>query len=236
MTKIMKKIVCMMVVVAMGVVAMAEQTAHIRVTLKGEATVLTNMDRLSINEVSDKTNDFNDGADVDKVLTNNDGKQNHYYVNLYAMQGTHQCSPVYTNKVSGLYLVVMTNLKDTKYTLSFDQVDGRELSLYDVDKDSVIVCKNGGTYTFEAETNKTIDNRFYFYTPYEICYRGGKLQITGSPATATSVEIKDATDTPIVGSPFRITNHDYQEIDLTTLSKGHYTIVANGDTLTIGVQ
>lgn len=162
-------------------------------------------------------------------------------VNVWAIAPYGDMSTLKTNNIVGTKLGFRTNNSNTEYELCFDQFMGDVLYLKDNETGVEFPCT--ATYFFTAEAGKkTITDRFVFVTPtspispeYEICYRNGYLQISNYPTDKNTdhIVIKDADGKVIKDeAPKAI----YHEIDLRRLTKGHYTIEANGEVLTIGVQ
>lgn len=160
-------------------------------------------------------------------------------VNIYVVAPYGNMSTFKTNEIAGSKLAFQTN-SQTDYTLSFDWLKGETLYLKDNVTGAVIPVTATQKYAFTAEAKVTVTDRFEFVAApvggtYEICHRYGKLQISNYPvATNTdNIVIKDETGVVVKEvAPMAI----YQEIDLSGLSAGHYTVEANGQTLTISVQ
>lgn len=167
----------------------------------------------------------------------NEGLKN---VTIWAVAYEKIITTIRTNNIVGTYLGLKTSSEDDTYVLSFDFLKGDVLYLKDMVTGTEFPCT--APYSFNADKSATITDRFVFVTPtspispeYEICYRNGYLQISYYPTDKNTdhIVIKDS-DGKIVRdeAPKAI----YHEIDLRSLTKGHYTIKANGEVLTIGVQ
>ena len=155
-------------------------------------------------------------------------------VALYAIYNGAQYQTFGTKELGAMHFGIKTNA-DTDYKLTFSNVSGaKTLQLVDLEARKLINIAADGEYSFTAPANSVITDRFKLYIPgtYEICHRYGKLQITENPSTADIV-IKDATGATVMTVPAEPL---YQEIDLAGLAVGHYTVEANGQTLTISVQ
>ena len=160
-------------------------------------------------------------------------------VNIYVAAPYGDMSTLKTNDLMGTRLAIQTN-SQTEYTLSFDWLKGGSLYLKDNVTGAVIPVTASQQYAFTAEAKATIADRFSFVAApvggtYEICHRYGRLQISNYPvATNTdNIVVKDEAGAVVKEvAPMAV----YQEIDLSGLAAGHYTVEANGQTLTISVQ
>lgn len=206
--------------------------AAMAVTYTGKATLtLTSATGKKGLAVVAQSNDLNAGLNSGYCAPINMEDVN---VAIYAIFGGKNYQTFGTKTLGEMQFGIKTNA-DTEYTLSVSDAEGT-LMLKDAVTGKVIKLVNGATYTFTAEANKTITDRFALTTtvPYEICHRYGALQITGYPESAANVVIKDEAGVEVKN--VAIIDHAYQEIDLSGLAAGHYTVEANGQTLTISVQ
>lgn len=177
----------------------------------------------SIKDVNESTKMMNTGSNV----------------NIYAVAPYGNMSSLKTNALIGTKLAIQTN-SQTDYTLSFDYLKGETLYLKDNVTGVVVPVTSTQTYAFTAAAKTTIADRFEFVAApvggvYEICYRNGKLQLSNYPvATNTdNIIIRDDAGT-LVKSVSPVAG--YQEIDLSDLSAGHYTVEANAEVLTFRVR
>ena len=164
---------------------------------------------------------------------------------------------VCANALVGTKLSFYTN-NSKKYTLTFSAQTGEVLYLRDTKNDTEIKMVPSVSYEFSVEDNEVsytdslqmiVRDRFEIVTPstpqpteYKICYSNGYLQISSYPTDQNtnhivirdenSAIVKDKNGKDIDVAPLA----PYQEIDLRHLTSGHYTIEANGETLTIGVK
>lgn len=167
-------------------------------------------------------------------------------VNIYVAAPYGQMSSFKTNNIVGTKLTIQTN-SQTNYTLSFNELMGDTLYLKDNEMEAIVPVTATQEYGFTAEAKDTIADRFVFVDApvggeYLICYRNGYLQISNYPTDKNTNHIvvrdednnvvKDKNGKDLDVEPQAI----YQEIDLRHLTSGHYTIEANGETLTIGVK
>ncbi len=224
------KIFAMLVLgtMSMGAVAATTATANIVLTSASAGT-----DKVKLYEDASYTSAFDNGADATKVMNNANSRS----VNIYSIVEGKNCATIFTDNLIGLKVALQTNKVDENYTMSFENVSGRKLALKDNVTGTITIIENGKNYAFTAAKNVTLTDRFEIVEavlPYEICHRYGKLQITGYPESAANVVIKDEAGAEVKN--VAITDHVYQEIDLTGLAAGHYTVEANGQTLTISVQ
>ena len=155
----MKKMFIFVMALTMCVTAMATQTAIVQVKLTGVTGGLSN----SVYLVEDDgyTSAYESGADVEKIMD----QANSNSVLMYGFVGTTPCSYVVTNNLDGLCLGLKTNQVDDQYTLTFKNVSGRSLTLYDRVENSQTPIVNNGTYNFEVVASlvgqKEINDRFY---------------------------------------------------------------------------
>lgn len=138
----------------------------------------------------------------------------------------------------------------TDYKLEFTGQTGEVLWLKDNITGKEIKMVNGAPYSFKIDTSevssretaKIVSKRFRIVTPttpgptdYEICYRNGYLEISNYPVAQNTnpIVVKDESGNEVKRE---VPVASYQSIDLRSLTPGHYTVEANGETLTIGVQ
>ena len=229
----MKKLALSVVACLFGVFAMATQTTYFHIYINSNSG--TN-DRVKVSEDDAYTNDYEDGADADKIMSLSNSKS----VLLFGQVGTHDCGTVVAANLDGMYLGFTTNMVDNDYTLTFSNfaVGSREVKLYDAVADSVITL-NASTpaYAFTATPGRVeVRDRFVFgdapVIPYEICHRYGKLQVSGYKGG--TVVVKDNTDTPVISVV--VPTRTQHTIDLSALAAGQYKVEANGQTLIIDVK
>lgn len=222
---LMKKIVLSLLVLAATVNAFAiTTTGKAQVTLTSKSGYTCKMTLLQADELN---------ANMDATYSAEINMESRP-VALYVMYNGVNYQSFAAKTLGEVKFGLKTNA-DTEYTLTVANAAGA-LMLKDAVTGKTIKLVNGATYTFTAEANKTITDRFALTTtvPYEICHRYGALQITGYPESAANVVVKDEAGVEVKN--VAITDHVYQEIDLTGLAAGHYTVEANGQTLTISVQ
>lgn len=227
----MKKMFFTVVALAFGMMAMATETAYVKITLSGNSGGSSD---LRLTEDNARTPAYESGYDVESMMN----LSNSYSVLLYGLVGTQNCEEVSTNLLDGLQIGFTTNNVDADYTLTFGNFSGRELKLYDAVLDSVITI-NASTpaYAFTATAGRVaVTDRFMIGEPapvaYEICHRYGKLQVSGYKGG--TVVVKDNTDTPVISVV--VPTRTQYSIDLSALAAGQYKVEANGQTLIIDVQ
>lgn len=174
-------------------------------------------------------------------------------VTLFAAMPYGNMTTACTADFWGTKLSFYTN-QSTDYTLTFSDQTGDVLWLRDTKTNKEFAMLPSTTYRFSIDADqvssrvgdvvdqKMVENRFVIVAPsaplpteYEICYRNGYLQISNYPADAdAAIVLSDENGVEV--KTLTITNRLYQEFNLADLAKGHYTFVANGKTLTIGVQ
>lgn len=227
----MKKIVLAIVAVSISAMTMATQTAAFRVNLTSASSTT---DLVKVFEDDTYTNAFENGVDADKMMVLANG----YSVLMYGIVETHNCGTIGALNLDGMYLGFTTNLVDADYTLTFTNVSGREVKLYDAVADSVIII-NASTpaYAFTATAGQVaVTDRFRFgdapVIPYEICHRYNALQVSGYKGG--TVVVKDNTDATVISVV--VPTRTQHTIDLSALAAGQYKVEANGQTLIIDVK
>lgn len=227
----MKKMFFSVIALAFGVMAMATETAYVKVTLNGNTGGSA---VLRMAEDDARTPAYESGYDVESMMS----LSNSYSVLLYGLVGTHNCEEVATNLLDGLQIGFTTNNVDANYTLTFSNFSGRELKLYDAVLDSVITI-NASTpaYAFTATAGRVaVTDRFSIGEPapvaYEICHRYNALQVSGYKGG--TVVVKDNTDATVISVV--VPTRTQHTIDLSALAAGQYKVEANGQTLIIDVK
>lgn len=217
----MKKLIISVMVLAVSMMAMATETAFVRIRLTGESGS-SSVVRISKDDA--RTTEYEDGYDTDKMMMFANSKS----VLLYGIVGTHNCEDVVTNDLTNQYIGFSTNQVDQNYTLTFEAFTGESFELYDLIAGEQFTV-NGTTpaYNFSvtpAQVGRVaITNRFVInYAPagFEICFLNNELQITSNPY-AQNVVVKDENGT-IKKDVAPVT--PYQAIDLSDLDNGRYTV------------
>lgn len=109
-------------------------------------------DRLFIIESEDYTADFENGYDARKMMSGN--------LNIYAIEGIDSLAVDATNSLVGTRVGVRTG-EETAYTLIFNRVNSEQkLTLLDEETSETIDISEGTEYTFYAEPNSVLDQRF----------------------------------------------------------------------------
>jgi hypothetical protein len=195
----MKKMFISVIALAMGVTAMATETAYVQIKLTGETGGASNV---FLTEDDAYTNAFEPGADVEKMMSQANSKS----VLMYGFVGTTPCEDVVAANLDELALGFATNQVDQNYTLKFIDVEGRTLKLYDKVTGTVTTIANNGTYNFSVDASLVgrhqINDRFAINLTVApaLCFRNNILEINGHAGEA--LIIKDAaTDTEIVNIP-----------------------------------
>ena len=155
----MKKMFISVIALAMGVMAMATETAYVQIKLTGETGGASNV---FLTEDDAYTNAFEPGADVEKMMSQSNSKS----VLMYGFVGTTPCEDVVAANLDGLSLGFATNQVDQNYTLTFIDLDGsKTLTLYDRVLDQQTTITNNGTYNFSVDASLVgrhqINDRFY---------------------------------------------------------------------------
>jgi len=186
----MKKAFVFAMFIASASVAMAAETA--RATIK-ITSVGGGVDQVTIVENSDNNATMENGSDVTKIMNSGLAK----VINFYAVCGWGNAAAVYDANVDGLPFTFISNKIDTKYTMTFSNVNGRALQMYDARESKVIDIANGVTYDFSQAKEDTVANRFRIYEGFTaddgeliICHENGALVIKNNPYTSNIVITK----------------------------------------------
>lgn len=96
---------------------------------------------------------FENGYDAHKLMQGN--------LNIFTVEGDEALAVDATNSIAGTRIGVRTGA-ETAYTLTFGALSGEtEWSLYDAETQATIDIEEGMQYTFFAEPNSEIRDRFY---------------------------------------------------------------------------
>ena len=96
---------------------------------------------------------FENGYDAHKLMQGN--------LNIFTVEGDEALAVDATNSIAGTRIGVRTG-EETAYTLTFGALNGEtEWSLYDAETQATIDIEEGMQYTFFAEPNSEIRDRFY---------------------------------------------------------------------------
>ena len=96
---------------------------------------------------------FENGYDAHKLMQGN--------LNIFTLEGEDALAVDATNRIAGTKIGVRTGA-ETAYTLTFGALSGEtEWSLYDAETQATIDIEEGMQYTFFAEPNSEIRDRFY---------------------------------------------------------------------------
>lgn len=154
----MKKLFISVVALAMSMMAMAAETAYVQIRLTGITGGVSNS--VYLTEDDAYTNAYESGADAEKIMD----LANSNSVLMYGFVGALKCGDVVALNLDGFALGFTTNMVDTDYKLTFKNVSGRELTLYDRVTKTPTVITNNGTYNFSVEASQVgqvqINDRF----------------------------------------------------------------------------
>ena len=166
------------IALAMGVMAMATETAYVQIKLTGETG---GANSVFLTEDDGYTNAYEPGADVEKMMSQSNSKS----VLMYGFVGTTPCEDVVAANLDGLCLGFTTNQVDQNYTLSFIDYEGsKTLTLYDRVTKTPTVITDGGSYNFSvtaAEVGRVaIEDRFVInYVAPTYVYMNGDFENPG---------------------------------------------------------
>ena len=221
-----KAFVCAMFIAVAGI-AMAGETAHatIKITSTGGG-----VDQVTVIENTDNNATMENGSDVTKKMNSGMSK----VINFYAVCTWGNAAAVADASVDGLPFTFVSNKIDTEYTMSFSNVSGRTLQMYDAYKNEVIDIVEGATYNFSQNKETTVADRFRIYEGFtadagdiDICHENGALVIKNNPYTANIVITKynDTKDVVLTRQPLPTP----QTISLAGLDKDQQYIVVLDD-------
>ena len=155
----MKKMFISVIALAMSMMAMATETAYVQIRLTGINGGVSNS--VYLTEDNAYTNAYESGADVEKIMS----QANSNSVLMYAFVGTTPCGEVVALNLDGLNLGMMTNEVDNEYKLTFKNVSGRALTLYDRVANQVTNIVDNGVYNFSVDPSlvgqHAINDRFF---------------------------------------------------------------------------
>lgn len=178
----MKRVLISTTILLVSIMAMATQTAKVRITLAG-ATGGSNY--VDLKEDDARTSAYESGYDVVSMMA----LANSRSVLIYGLVGTDSCETVATNDLNGLKIGFTSNKVDDHYTLTFSNFEGAELYLYD-DVAYEVITVNGSTpaynFTIPSVGRAVYASRFRFGPApatgnLETCFTGTELQITNNP-------------------------------------------------------
>ena len=221
----MKKMVFTAVALAMGMMAMATETAYVQIRLTGASGQSSDV---FLTEDSEHSSAFESGVDTEKMMSLANSKS----VLIYGYQGSTPCEDVVTNDLKNLQIGFTTNMVDNDYTLTFIDKEGAKIKLYDTEEKKYLDLDSETSYDFSVpdgqKGQKQVLDRFVInYVPdapavLDACF--GKptpnhLIINSNPYVAGKIVVFDG-ETPVVTKDGTET-----DIPLTTLTAGkHYTV------------
>ena len=109
-------------------------------------------DVVDFTEMASKSDAFESAYDAEKYMNRNS-------LNLYADVEGINLSSVVTDDLIGKTLSMQT-VNEVNYTMTFANVEGNEYALLDKATNEVIAITNDAVYTFSAQPNSTVENRF----------------------------------------------------------------------------
>lgn len=191
----MKKIVISAITMAVSVMAMATETAYVRVRLLSAST---SSSVVRLTEDDARTPEYESTFDSEKMLS----FANSTSVLIYGLVGTHKCEDVMTNQLKGVKLGFATNQVDQDYTLKFENVSGTPLKLYDRVAGKLVDIVDNGTYAFSVTAaevgRKYIDDRFEIGEPTpSFCFKYNTLEIIGYQGKKLSISDGICTDSTL---------------------------------------
>ena len=144
---------------------------------------------------------------------------------VYTLVEDKVCGATATDNLEGTFIVVCTTTA-TQYKFSFASVKGRDLYLKDNVTNTFTLIKNTNTYTFTADANSTIADRFEIVSApaFQVCAYYDNVKITGNIGTDNIVITTLANDTVVNVAP----QMGVHTIDMSGKEAGHYVLTVNG--------
>jgi len=218
----MKKMLISVIALAMGVTAMATQTAFVQIKLTGETGGTS---KLFLTVDDEHSTAFESGVDTEKMMAQANSKS----VVLYGYQGSTPCEDVVTNDLTNLQIGFKTNTVDANYTLTFIGKEGAHIEIFDKKTGTTIDLDSETSYDFsvaaELVGQKEINDRFVVNrtsapsSELEACFKDNHLTISNNPWKDGKIVVYDGDD--------EVVKKDGTETDipLTTLTADkHYTV------------
>ena len=170
----MRKIMLMLLAVAATINVMAtEYTAKAKVTLSSGSGYYCHL-------MLAESTEF---GSLDGAVMNMEDR----VIALYVLKGTTKLQSATAANLDDVKVGLKTN-GSTTYTIDVSEVEGtKKLYLYDKEELTGYALTDGASYTFEAEKNTTIEDRFYLTKTLpdlgqlETCFTGTVLQINNNP-------------------------------------------------------
>ena len=174
----MKKLFLSILALATGMVATATPTSIAKITITGTTG---GYGEITLVEDAARNSGYEDGYD---------GRINETFANdnsllFYGVVGTDKCDAVFSNDLTGTELVLVTNKVDNEYTMTFNNLMGADLTLYDrVEKVSKVINSSTPNYTFtvtaEQVNRKEVTERFIInYVAPTFVYMNGDFDNPG---------------------------------------------------------
>ena len=189
----MKKLFSSLLAVTFALSSMAAETAYVRMKLAGSNPTYSTS-TIKLTENSDRTPAYESGYDSERMME----QSNDNSVLFYAYVGTQECANIATNNLDNLVLCFNTNNIDQNYTISFELVSGRDLTLYDKVTNTSTPIVQGQSYPFSVEAAQVgrvaIVDRFVINgTPVaeSLCFNNNILEVNGY--AGKSLVIKQGT-------------------------------------------
>lgn len=232
----MKKTILSVIALAMSMLAFAAETAHVQIHLTGVNGQLP--DVVTLTEDDAQTSAFEPGVDVEKVMSQAGSKS----VLIYGIVDEHKCGEVVSDNLDGLKLGFATNQIDQNYKLTFINVSGKALKLFDRVTGQLIDITENGEYPFSVEAAlvglNLVNDRFEIGEPAaELCFTYNILDIYGY--AGKSLVITDAEsgaeidNVPALGLMYSRDLGAYKGRLVVTLDGEEYQIDANPDVTSV---
>jgi hypothetical protein len=213
----MKKMFISVIALAMGVTAMATETAYVQIKMTGASGGTS---KLFITEDDAHTSAFESGVDTERLMSLANSKS----VLLYGYQGTTPCEDVVTNDLTNLKIGFTTNTLDQDYTFTFIDKSGGTITLFDKKTGTTTDLSTATKYDFSVAAEfvgqKQILDRFVInYVPapstdFEVCFINNHLTVSNNPWSDGKIAVYDG-ETKVVEKDGTET-----DIDLTALEAG----------------
>jgi len=177
-------------------------------------------DELYLIEAADYTNDFENGFDEAKFMNNG--------LNIYATTAYGRQATQITNNLDGTFIGVQGN---GTYTLSFDELQGDEYQIRDLQTNAVVAMSEANTYTFTV--NGTNDARFVVEPIYKMPTAVEDVTEAKMFINNNTLYVSGNADVMIYAANGQLVLSQSAQptVDLTGLASGVYTIRVANQTL-----
>lgn len=215
----MKKVIFALVASAFCLSGMATKTAKVAIVVTSNSGT---SDYVSFTEDDSYADEYKSGVDAVKMFSTPVSK-----TVLAWTKASYKDSlaAVGLKNFEDVPFIVKTNKVDTEYKLSFNNVSGRQLTLFDAVENKEIIISEGGEYEFTADKETVLADRFILEKlEPAFCHQYGHLIIEAHQGE--SLVVTDMAGNEKINVTLA-TKHEV--VELTTLTAGEqYKVILNG--------